>query len=574
LAGGEVGTSSAYAGGGKISIDVSTLEARSGGEIYTIGAGGGDISIKASKAATLMEDSWLSAWSGGSIRMVTPELTVDRSNIVAKSDVEGVPGGDIDILVDRLILASGSIGSNIALEQKGGNISILARDQIELKKTDPEETPEISSTTLFDGNAGNITISTPKLIIDNGSVTSGTFGSGRGGDITINVDQLVLQNGGWLSSSTGSVGYGTGQGGAITVNAAKSVTLVGNQPDGFQMPSTIEVASYGEGQAGNITIATPRLELNGGSIDAGTYLYSKGNAGSISINTDGLSLVDGASIEVINRGPGAPGNLEVKAGAITIDGGGDFDSRTGIFSEAWGTGGGGDIRITADRLDLTGQSWISASSWGSSNAGSLDINLTDALRLSNSTIQTQATLSAGGNINLHVGNLLWLQNSNMGSSANGVTPTDSGGNLSISTPQFLILNQSGVWASANAGNGGNISLAADYFLQSADSIINASSQKGLDGQIVIDSPNEVTGTVAVLDAPPLDISELLGERCAAAALRERSSFTVEGRGGLPPRPGDLLQSPLPNEESSRKKKIRGEIEKSNSSASEKSRVRR
>jgi hypothetical protein len=81
-------------------------------------------------------------------------------------------------------------------------------------------------------------------------------------------------------------------------------------------------------------------------------------------------------------------------------------------------------------------------------------------------------------------------------------------------------------------------------LRSADSVINASSERGIDGQILIESPNDVTGTITVLEMPSLDLSALLQERCAAAVLRERSSFTVEGRGGLPSAPGGFLISPL------------------------------
>lgn len=85
-----------------------------------------------------------------------------------------------------------------------------------------------------------------------------------------------------------------------------------------------------------------------------------------------------------------------------------------------------------------------------------------------------------------------------------------------------------------------------------ESTIEASSKQGLNGQILIDSPNQVTGTVAVLDVPLLDISEILRERCAANVLRERSSFTIEGKGGIAPRPGTFLWSGYPHESASKK----------------------
>jgi len=187
---------------------------------------------------------------------------------------------------------------------------------------------------------------------------------------------------------------------------------------------------------------------------------------------------------------------------------------------------------------------VTARSNGSGRAGTLSFDVAGTLALTDSSILTNAELSAGGNIDIQTGSRLLLHNSTISSSANGVTATDNGGNLTIAQPQFLVINRGNILARANAGNGGNITLAADFFLQSADSTINASSKTGLDGKIVIDSPHQVTGTIHVLQVPRLDISELLRERCAAAASEERSSFTVEGHTGLPSRPGDFLSSPF------------------------------
>jgi hypothetical protein len=221
-----------------------------------------------------------------------------------------------------------------------------------------------------------------------------------------------------------------------------------------------------------------------------------------------------------------------------------------IFSGATGSGSGGDISVTAGSIDLTSDdpnnaSGFTAESSGSGKAGSITLDVKDSLRLTNSAIFTRAGSSSGGNINLSIGHMLRMQGSTIESSANGVTATDNGGNLTISKPQFIVLNTSDVLARANAGNGGNINLGAGYFVKSADSNISATSKQGLDGKVVIDSPNQVAGTLSVLQVPPLNASELLRERCAAAANRGRSSFTIQGPGGIAPRPGDFLASPFP-----------------------------
>jgi hypothetical protein len=283
------------------------------------------------------------------------------------------------------------------------------------------------------------------------------------------------------------------------------------------------------------------LNLASGSITATTG--GDGNAGNIYISAGSIFLTDEGNIQVKSLGAGAGGTLEIQASTISIKGKTTGAYTSAIGSGAEGSGDGGDIRISADRLELTEGAQISAKSKSTGKAGTLAFNIKDALRMTDSNILTSSELSAGGNITLNAGHMLQLQNSSIESSANGVTATDNGGNMTVARPQFIVLNTSKILARANAGNGGNINLSAGYFVKSSDSTINASSKQGLDGRIVIDSPNQVTGTIAVLPLPSLNISELLRERCAAAALRARSSFTIEGRGFLAPRPGDFLASP-------------------------------
>jgi len=50
-------------------------------------------------------------------------------------------------------------------------------------------------------------------------------------------------------------------------------------------------------------------------------------------------------------------------------------------------------------------------------------------------------------------------------------------------------------------------------------------------------------TTAVLDAPSFDVSEFARDPCEIRVDRERSSFTIEGQGGVPASPDDYLPSP-------------------------------
>ena len=111
-----------------------------------------------------------------------------------------------------------------------------------------------------------------------------------------------------------------------------------------------------------------------------------------------------------------------------------------------------------------------------------------------------------------VGRRVLLTNSEITAEAGGVTATDAGGNIDID-PEYVILSSSDIIARANAGNGGNIAIAAGFFIASGDSAIDASSARGVDGDVLIDSPNEITGSVLPLEAPPPPA------RVAHAALR-------------------------------------------------------
>jgi len=199
--------------------------------------------------------------------------------------------------------------------------------------------------------------------------------------------------------------------------------------------------------------------------------------------------------------------------------------------------------ISAGTIDLTGGSAISPSSSGSGKAGALRLTATDALALDASALRTSALGSAGGDIVVEAGHKIELIDSTIGAQAGGVTATDSGGNVTID-PDYVLLNRSDVLASANAGNGGNITIGAGFFVASADSKIDATSTRGLDGEILINSPNELTGSVLPLATPAPVVAGLLAQNCIPRLARERSTLTVRTRGTTRATTGYLPSPPL------------------------------
>jgi len=220
------------------------------------------------------------------------------------------------------------------------------------------------------GNGGAITIGRPDarigtLTIRNGGVISArTRSPGNGDDINVNVGQLILRNGGQILTSSllfDPTGPATNTGsiaGNISVNASERVSIAGynstynarfeelrqallasglDEVAAFQQTrTTIDPVSpnsglqasdgFGFGQAGSITVTSPRIILADlANIDATTS--GNRDAGNITIRTQNLSITGGASITSAAVGgfgsPNADGSGYApstgNAGAILVD---------------------------------------------------------------------------------------------------------------------------------------------------------------------------------------------------------------------------------------------------------------
>ncbi len=472
------------------------------------------------------------------------------SEITSESLVEG-RGADINLNAGGNINVSGGskvLSTTMAMEGRGGDIRISAAGDL----TVTEESTVTAETTFFGGArggditidlGGDLTLTKGSTIRADANLATGMMEAGDSGDITVSARNVKLSDGGRIFTS--SFMSAPGKAGDVSIKATDTISIsaapgdpltgISSNPD--EIDWNIENPTEGGiGGAGNIKLEAKTLSLHGGFVS--TRNDSDAATGSISLNVGSLKLDGGAYISASTTGGvGDGGKLTIQASDLV-----SLAGNSRIESGSKSGGSGGSVVISAH--DLTADSSFidsSASGWG--HAGDIQIAVQN-LRLTGSAVQTSAKQSAGGNITIAVGDMLMLQDSAISASANSVTPLHNGGNVTIGTPQFFILNNGDVLARANAGNGGNIKLSADYFLRSADSVINASSERGIDGQILIESPNDVTGTITVPEMPSLDLSALLQERCAAAALQERSSFTVEGRGGVPSSPGAFLGSPL------------------------------
>lgn len=562
-------TTGAYGKGsaGPITIETGSLSLSGGSFIGTTvrpgGEGnGGDITVRASGPVSLS-----GYYASGSDMRV--------SGIFSDTYGKG-KGGDITLEAESLALDGlGTISTTAwsGSEGKGGTIRISVDGSLSISGYydlggESFYGSSITSDTYGIGNAGNITISAEEITLsDFGSVsaTAQEGSSGEGGSLKIDAGSVFLAGGAFLTTST----LGSGKGGVLTLTAAESLTVSGAALYG---PSGIFSISSGSGAGGVIDIDAPELIAEDRARIA-VITEGTGSGGDIFLHADVLTVDSGAQISSSSYGAGRGGTVTVDAAKhVALSGSAtDNDGKlylSGLFGQAYGSGGGGSISLTAPMAEMSDGAVISASSGGAGDAGTLSVGVdtltltdraeiatrstgsgkggtilvdaADTVRLSGSAITAATDNADGGTITVRAGRMVYAHDSSITATVKG--GTGDGGNIDID-PVYVILDKSKVIANADRGNGGTIRIAGEIFLASPDSTVSASSHLGIDGTVTISSPVEdVSAKMAMLSSSFLDGAALFPRLCTASG-DGGSSFLVRGRDGVPPLPDSLLPSP-------------------------------
>jgi filamentous hemagglutinin family protein len=451
--------------------------------------------------------------------------------------------GRVQLIANNLQLLNGSsVNVDNRSAQQPGNFTVTLDGNLSLRGNS-----QIRTTTHGPAQSATLDITAHDVLVTEGSfLTAETVRSGPGGQLNISTDTLQLTNGGQLRSgstieASSIPGQPTplpsGHGGTITIQGlagpAGSVLIDGAK-------SGIFTNAQGTGAGGNTNLAAQSVTIqNGGTISAATSgTAPSATGGTITVDANQVQVNSGGGITAATTGAGAGGSVIINAGST-------FSSNAGTVSSTATQATGGDLNITAGQsVALTNGAGISASSTGQGNAGSIQINAGNQFAMTNSTVTTEATQSGGGLIKITTTPSGGVQLTNSKVSASVLDGNGGGGSVNID-PQFVVLQNSQILAQAVQGPGGNITITTNLLLPDSTSIISASSQFGQQGSVTIQSPiAPAGGKVFPLQQKPLIATTLLGQRCAALAGGNISSFTVAGRDSLPAEPGGWLSSPL------------------------------
>jgi large exoprotein involved in heme utilization and adhesion len=282
-------------------------------------------------------------------------------------------GGDINITTRLLSVTGGAFFSTSTLGQgDAGNINITAIDRVSFNGAvgSQDSVSGVFSTVQLGaiGRGGNIRITADRLSLSNGSqVNATTSGQGRAGNIIFNTPRLTVVGGAQVLAETNS----RGNGGSILVNAPTFVAL----RRGDNASPVLSVETSGAGQAGDIIINTPRLTLAEQARITATATATATNrrdSGSVTLNASNLNLAGIVGVFAETQGQSPAGTLRLRPYRNQPDLDISLTPRSQISASTSGSGRGGDLIVTAPRaINVTGPGRLAVETRGIGNAGNI-----------------------------------------------------------------------------------------------------------------------------------------------------------------------------------------------------------
>ncbi len=474
---------------GEITISAGDVLIEDGSSINgdTTGLGrAADIKLVAVSMLEIYRDSRISSSSlgefvnsgdGGDIMISAGQVTMAELSFITAVTTSGGKGGNISLNVESALVIeheSGIDSSSFNFDPRGG-----APGAIEISADNMllNDNSHIDVSTFAGGTPGDITISVANdLIIRHDSLISGVNSGetvGQGGSIIISSANLILERGGFIATITLYVG----RAGDIDINVRDTFKIIGSDPnflESEQLYSGITADSYNffglepgaTGDAGQITIQTRDLLVDGLGVISSSSTDGAGHGGDISINVhEDAFLKNIASIATQTDGPAAAGDIRINAKTLHILNSSEITAATAA------QGSGGNIMVEAALIKMGGN----ANEYVEKLPPEVLENLEDFPLTSTISSKSEGTMEDSG----------------------------SGGRIEIDVNQ-LSLFAGGIIDTSSAGGGasGSIGISGDFiFLDAGASIASRSTgsgDAGNTGRIFIGAANNPVEKLEVL----------------------------------------------------------------------------
>ncbi|MDJ0736603.1 MAG: S-layer family protein [Nostocaceae cyanobacterium] len=544
--------------------DISLSEAAS---VDTSGNRGGNVQVRGQNI-TLTDGSailtnTLGNDTGGTLEVKAASLTASGTSDTFFSglfaDVASTAtgrGGNINVEVERLSLADGGqIRVNNFGAGSAGELQVQA-NEVELRGDSKFDTTGLFANVNrgATGSGGILTVETDSLRLTEGAQMSiSTLSAGNSGTMTVKATDIELIGG----SNRGPSGLfadvrrgATGEGGQLLIET-QSLQLV----DG----AAIRVSTFGAGNGGRLTVRATEVNAIGEVPQGASGLFAfssagTGNGGNILVETQRLQLRDGGQIAVATTGSGNAGDLTVRA-SESVELVGRSRRISGLFTNAiFGTGAGGDINVTTDKLIVRDEATITASNFSSVNpsipagrgaAGNINIEADFVLVDNQGVITADAAVGDKGNININSSNMQMRRSSRISTNAQDLA---TGGNININTDTLVAFDNSDITANAEQSFAGRVVINAKAiygteFRQqlTPESDITASSEAGAEfnGFVELNTPEvDPSKGLVELEESPVDGSRQIATSCKI----KDNTFVLRGRDRLPENPTGTIRA--------------------------------
>ncbi len=410
----------------------------------------------------------------GAIKLRGNNISLSEASRLQGNTLGNLNGQGIDIQGNTLALdAQSKIVASTFNRGKSSNIDIEVAEFIKITTFST-----IESSSKARGNGGNINLNTQKLILEDGSRISLNLDSmGNSGILNIQAEEIQLKEIFTQENEQGEIidafasGFiadveKNGTGQGGTINIRTNRLLL---TDGAQ----ISASTFGQGNSGKLNITANSIELVGFSpinlsgLFAAVENGGTGKGGELNVTTERLLLKNGGQIATSTFSEGTAGDLIVQAKSIAIVGSDGFGFPSGLIANVQknATGNGGKLTVEAETITVQDGGVIATNTLGNGNAEILNIN-TQFLELRG--VATDGRISS----------IL----------ANAVGGNGNGADIFISSDRIIIKDQARIdvgnfdntalQRSPGTGNPGNLNINANSLSLDKQGVISAATFQG------------------------------------------------------------------------------------------------
>jgi len=487
--------------GGTVNIDADALHLNNRGKITSTTHASGDAGL------ITINTGFLSIDGQGTFTGILSSASGDDPNSTgAAGDVRARASETIEIF------NGGSISSDTFAAGNAGNVTI---DTISLKINDQGARFPTgifsNASSNSSGAAGTVQVNaTDKIEILNGGAISGdNFSNDNAGEIIVNTTTLRIDGQGTDTSLISSTASGDpssiGAAGDIRVSAIETLEIFNG--------GGIVSDTFTAGEAGTVTVDTARLTIDGQGTERLTGITSDansdstGDAGNVQVSaTKTLEIFNGGEISSDTSAAGDAGTVTINTTRLTIDGqGSEFFTGINSSAEPNSIGAAGEVLINAaETLEIFNGGWISSDTSATGDAGTVTVNAT---RL---TIDGQGTgaftgissdaaeesTGAAGKVQVSVTELLEIFNG--GVIVSDTSAVGNAGMVTVDATRLKIDGQgsvylTGIFSNANpnsTGAAGKVQVSATETLEilKGGVIASATSAVGNANSVTVNAP--------------------------------------------------------------------------------------